>query len=756
MLKNTLYYAAKPFLPWQLRIAVRRSLARRTRVRYSSTWPIDPAAGEVPAGWSGWPNSAQFAFAISHDVEGPRGLAKCRALAEIEMQLGFRSCFNFVPEGSYKVPLSIIRWLNERRFEVGLHDLHHDGKLYTSERVFRRKAARINGHLHAWGAEGFRSAFMLRNLDWLHQLSITYDSSTFDTDPFEIQSEGVRTVFPFWVPGSPIHNSDGLRFEASPSGDSEEPGYVELPYTLPQDSTLFFVLGESSPQIWLQKLAWIAKRGGMAFVNVHPDYLRFEDEPASPTTYPIEMYLELLRHIRRCYEDDVFYSRPDEIAKWFKSTQRHAAATRPVVGGAASSYDHLRGRRAAVLLYSNYPEDPRPRRAAEAMVAAGMSVDVLCLGESAGQEREEIVNGVEVTRVRMRRRRDHKLSYILQYSIFILRAFWFLCHRGLTRRYDLVHVHNMPDILVLGAIPAKLRGAKIVLDLHDPMPELMMTIFGRKSTSFGITLLKILERWSIALADSVLTVNEACRKIFSSRSCSPEKIRIVMNSPDETVFPLQPTSGVAAVRRTDRFVFMYHGSLVERHGVDLAIAALQHVRSRYPSVELRIYGRDTPFLGRVLDSIRDSEHRDAIRYYGEKNLEEIAAAIRECDAGIIPNRKSVFTEINTPTRIFEYLSQGKPVIAPRAQGIQDYFGPDDLLFFTLGDADDLARQMERAVSDRDATAQMVDRGQKVYLQHAWAAEKNRLQQALVDVLSPSSPGQASVLDREIDELPVSQ
>ena len=138
---------------------------------------------------------------------------------------------------------------------------------------------------------------------------------------------------------------------------------------------------------------------------------------------------------------------------------------------------------------------------------------------------------------------------------------------------------------------------------------------------------------------------------------------------------------------------MYHGSLVERHGLDLAVMALRKIRESFPSVELRIYGRSTPFLERVMDSVRKSELREVVRYLGPKKLEQIVEAICECDVGIIPNRRSIFTELNTPTRIFEYLSQGKPVIAPRAPGILDYFGPQELVFFELGDADDLAAKI---------------------------------------------------------------
>ena len=168
---------------------------------------------------------------------------------------------------------------------------------------------------------------------------------------------------------------------------------------------------------------------------------------------------------------------------------------------------------------------------------------------------------------------------------------------------------------------------------------------------------------------------------------------------------------------------MYHGSLVERHGLDLAVAAVEKINNTVPRLELRVYGRSTPFLEQVMDSVRKSKVSDAVRYMGSKSLEEIAEAIRQCDVGVIPNRRSIFTELNTPTRIFEYLSQGKPVIAPRAPGILDYFGPQELTLFELGDADDLAAKIEYVFRHPEEIVSVVDRGQEVYRAHQWTTER---------------------------------
>jgi glycosyltransferase involved in cell wall biosynthesis len=400
------------------------------------------------------------------------------------------------------------------------------------------------------------------------------------------------------------------------------------------------------------------------------------------------------------------------------------------------SLPSLSGKRVAAVVYSNYPGDPRPRRAAEALHRQGASVEVICLKETDDEPRREVVHGVAITRVPLKRRRGGKISYIVQYGTFILLTGMILARRTLRHRFALVHVHNMPDVLVFSSIIPKLFGAKVILDLHDPMPELMMTIFGLREKSFAVRLLKMLEKWSLRFADAAITVNEACRKIFTSRSCAPAKITVVMNSPDEDIFRFQEPSIPAVVQPdiSKPFILMYHGSLIERHGLDLAVQALEKIRKSIPTAELRIFGHATRFLEQVLESERVSCLREAVRYMGPKNLDEIAEAIRNCDVGIIPNRKSIFTELNTPTRIFEFLSQGKPVIAPRTSGILDYFGPQEMVLFELGDVDDLAAKIAYAFLHPIEIMRMVERGQAVYRAHRWSNERLRFVKLVLGML----------------------
>lgn len=381
----------------------------------------------------------------------------------------------------------------------------------------------------------------------------------------------------------------------------------------------------------------------------------------------------------------------------------------------------------AMVMFSHYPSDARPRRAVDALVSEGMHVDLICLGDEKAPRRE-VLSGVDILRIPIKRRRGGKLAYAYQYSAFILISSLIFALRSLTRGYDLAYVHNMPDILVLSVLIPKAFGAKVILDLHDPMPELMTTIFNLDENSRSVRLLSRIEKWSMARANAVLTVNIACKRIFSSRSCSPEKIGVVMNAPDGEIFPFrEPQAQVSVSRdRNKRFVIMYHGSLVERNGLDLAVEALARVRETIPTAELRVYGPNSPFLERVMEMARAKGLQEAVRYFGPRRLEDLVREIEDCDVGVIPNQRNSFTEINTPTRIFEYLALGKPVIAPSTPGIQDYFSKESLVFFESGNAENLAQSIEYVFSHPAEVTEIVRRGQEVYREHNWSKERLQL------------------------------
>lgn len=297
------YFRVKPYIPRSFRWVLRRIRTPRIMKRNADVWPIDETACGKPVNWQGWPDGKRFALVFTHDVESEVGLGRVKKLAELEMGYGFRSSFNFIPEGSYGDPAALRHWLVENRFEVGVHDLNHDGHLYESRDSFSEKAKIINGYLGRWGAVGFRSGFMLRQLDWLHDLNVLYDTSTFDTDPFEPQPEGSHTIFPFHV---------------MPPDGREGPGYIELSYTLPQDSTLFLLLREKTPEIWKRKLDWIAGHGGLALVNIHPDYVDFDGSASPGSCYPASLLKEFMDYIRSEHGGTFWNPLAKELALWYR------------------------------------------------------------------------------------------------------------------------------------------------------------------------------------------------------------------------------------------------------------------------------------------------------------------------------------------------------------------------------------------------------------------------------------------------------
>jgi len=383
-------------------------------------------------------------------------------------------------------------------------------------------------------------------------------------------------------------------------------------------------------------------------------------------------------------------------------------------------------KRVAVLLYSSYPADPRPRRAAEALISAGMEVDVLCLQNGEIAHKTEVVGGVNVYRVSLAHTRGGAFTYLLQYARFFLAATGFVTRRGIFRRYDIVHVHNMPDFLVFAALVPRLLGAKIVLDLHDPMPELMENIFRVPRTDFRVRILRGIERLSIGFAHQVLTPNIAFKRLFESRSSKRSKIEIVMNTPEEQIFHSEEEAGVLCQSRTNQFRLMHHGSILERHGLDQLVKAVASLRTRIPHITLDIYGAETPFLHEVMALVDKLDLKACVRYHGGKPQAIIAKAIASCDLGVIPNRRSGFTELNFPTRLFEYLAMNRPVLAPSTLGIRDYFNENSLLFFDPDTDGSLESAILRAYSDPELCSSLVKNGSSVYKQWLWSKEKAKL------------------------------
>jgi hypothetical protein len=292
---HTFFYLIKPLIPRKIQIIIRKKIIKKKYEKVKDVWPIKEDAGRKPEDWNGWPDGKKCALILTHDVETEYGLNKCLDLAEVEKSLELYSSFNFVPE-RYVTPQSLRCKLRDLGFEIGVHDLNHDGRLFSSYKLFKERSKRINYFLKKWNACGFRAGSMYHNLDWIGELEILYDCSTFDTDPFEPQPDGVGTIFPFTVK---------KRFSNGT--------FVELPYTLPQDFLLFILMKNHDIDIWKRKVDWIFEKNGMILVNTHPDYMNFENKYLE-SEYPIKNYFDLLEYISSNYRGQFINLLPKELA----------------------------------------------------------------------------------------------------------------------------------------------------------------------------------------------------------------------------------------------------------------------------------------------------------------------------------------------------------------------------------------------------------------------------------------------------------
>jgi peptidoglycan/xylan/chitin deacetylase (PgdA/CDA1 family) len=293
------YYQIKPFFPQPVAWVLRRWYSNPKRQQFPLSWPIEPRYAQFQwevirqvIGISGnnpikfvnfWPGGEHLALVLTHDVETREGQDFVRKVADQEEKLGFRSSFNFIPE-RYSIDDDLVEELMHRGFEVGIHGLKHDGKLYRSKQTFLERSTLINQYLKKYTAVGFRSPLTHRQPEWMQSLDIEYDSSFFDTDPYEPMPGGSMSIFPYFIGR-----------------------FVELPYTLMQDYTLTSFLHETTPRIWMEKVNFLEQYHGMALVNSHPDYLQKEQS--------WNVYAQFLSEMKQ--KETCYHALPREVARWW-------------------------------------------------------------------------------------------------------------------------------------------------------------------------------------------------------------------------------------------------------------------------------------------------------------------------------------------------------------------------------------------------------------------------------------------------------
>ena len=375
-----------------------------------------------------------------------------------------------------------------------------------------------------------------------------------------------------------------------------------------------------------------------------------------------------------------------------------------------------------MVAYTNYLSDARPRREAETLVRRGDRVDFIALNEK-DLPKMETVQGVRVFRVRQQRYRGGGgLSYGLAYLRFLCAVTLKLARLYWRERYDVIYVHTMPDLLVLVGLIPKLFGARIVLDIHDMMPELYMSKFGISEKHLLIRLLAFQEQISIRLADSVICVHHPHRDLLCKRGAPLEKITVLPNVPDPLVFRSE-----SLAQKTDgTFRIIYHGTIAKRLGLDLAVRAFAKAADSCPGARFEIYGDGD--AGEELEAqIKGSGAEDRIDFSRKMfRVESIAQMIQGASVGIIPNRRDVATDYMLPVKLLEYVHLGIPVIAPRLLAIQYYFREDQLEYYEPGNVDELAECICRLYADPGKRAALARKSAEFAKNFSWDTLKEDL------------------------------
>ena len=379
-----------------------------------------------------------------------------------------------------------------------------------------------------------------------------------------------------------------------------------------------------------------------------------------------------------------------------------------------------------------YDIDPRVRRKAEALVAAGYSVDVLAL-RAEGGKKNYCLNGVNVRTLSLGKLRGSLARYFFEYSAFFLWTFFRVPLQMARRRYSVIDVNSLPDFLIFAAVLARWMGAKLVLDLHEITPEFYMSKYGIGERSWTIRLLTYLEKISVKFADRVITINRPIEDLLVSRGLCHSKSTIIMNAVDEDRFA---ATALPALPPRDRakFVMIYHGTLTRLYGLDLAIEALALVQDEIPGAELWILGAGTE--KDALTSLAQERGLSAkVRLVGQVAPTEIPAWLSQCDAGILPIRRNVFLDFAFPNKLPEFIIAGKMVLVSRLKTIRHYFSEDALAYFEPNSPADLAKQMVRIYRDPQLRPRLAAKASEEYKPIRWAVMKERylgLVQQLVD------------------------
>lgn len=339
--------------------------------------------------------------------------------------------------------------------------------------------------------------------------------------------------------------------------------------------------------------------------------------------------------------------------------------------------------RVCLIRHGYYPRDPRVLKEVCALLEAGYLVDVLCLRHD-GQKKMEEIDGVRVYRLSHQHQRGSLLRYLYEYCLSFLKMTVMATLLFFRNRYQCIQVNTLPDALVFVTMIPRIFGAKVLLDMQEPAPELFVTKYSSGKYKVFVKLIILLEQLSLRYANAVLTVNESLRERLIERGAQEQKIHIVRNVPDKEFYP-----GVLTQTNGNGFTLLTHGMIEKRYGQEVIIRALPLIRDKIEKLRLFIagYGQEE-YLHELAEEIGCS---DIVAFTGRVPLQQIRELIVAADIGIVPLLRSPFSELCQPNKLFEYIACKRPVIAARLGAIEESFDDSCVMFFEPGNHEDLAR-----------------------------------------------------------------
>jgi glycosyltransferase involved in cell wall biosynthesis len=384
-----------------------------------------------------------------------------------------------------------------------------------------------------------------------------------------------------------------------------------------------------------------------------------------------------------------------------------------------------------MIAYTFYAFDARVRREAETLVAHGFHVRFLTPRAGAKAARF-VMNGVEVRELPVAKYRGKsQLAYLASYVWFALAASAVCLSLVIRRQIDVVHVHNLPDFLVVAAIVPRLTGSKVVLDVHDSIPETFATKFSSASIFWKALCLE--ERLSALVAHRVICVNHPQREALVARGIPRAKTFISMNVPDPAIFSDgAPSAPMAA---DSSFNVVYHGTMSERLGVDLIVRAFARLRDRLPMARLHLWGAgdDAESFRKLVRELRLDE-QVTLNLKGFP-LQELPRLLRSMHVGVVGNRRSAAADLMLPVKLLEYVSLGIPAVVPRLRTIEHYFSDDMVLYYDAEDVDSLATAIHRLYRQPDSRREQARRARAFLAQYGWEQQGPELAALYTSLLS---------------------